>query len=497
MEYFLEAQGISKSFGGVNALVDVDLVVSPGEVLCLAGANGSGKSTIIKIISGVETADTGAVRVAGQLLPPGSAIEAVRAGIQVIFQDMSLFPNLTVAENIAMSARVEEQAKIVSRRDADRLARQVIDELEVDLDLTARVDDISVADRQLVAICRALALDVKVLFMDEPTTALTWTEIQSLVAIVNKLRARGVGIVFVSHKTEEVFMISNRIEVLRNGRAVAEGPADTFTPTSLVEALLGYVPEADRVVAELPGMVDAPPVLEVKNLGVADLFEGVTFDVRAGEIVGLTGLLGSGRSEIAESIFGVIPATTGQIFVDGAEFKIRSVKNAIRAGIAYVPEDRLTEGLVLDQSIAINMVSAGLDKVSGFAGLLKRKELDGAVNQLVSDLTIKTENPNNPVSSLSGGNQQRVVLGKWIFTDPKLLILNGPTVGVDAGSKAAILQLLREAAQRGIGVLMISDDLPELVAVCHRVLIVKRGRLTAELTDDSVDEEVIRERMYS
>ncbi len=497
MKYVLEAQGVSKAFGGVKALVDVDLVVKPGEVLCLAGANGSGKSTIIKIISGVETADTGTVRVNGELLQPGSAIDAVRAGIQVIFQDMSLFPNLTVAENIAMSSRVEEQSWRVSSRDALRLARQVTDELEVSLDLNARVGDISVADRQLVAICRALALDVKVLFMDEPTTALTWTEIQSLVAIVNKLRSRGVGIVFVSHKTEEVFMISDRIEVLRNGHVVAEGPADSFTPSSLVESLLGYLPDVDRVVAELPGDKDAIPVLAVSELGVTDLFEDISFDVRAGEIVGLTGLLGSGRSEIAESIFGVIPATSGTIHVEGREYSIRSVRDAIQAGIAYVPEDRLTEGLVLSQPIDINMVSAGLGKVAGFGGVIETSKLNSSVEQLVSQLTIKTDNVGNPVSSLSGGNQQRVVLGKWMFTDPKLLILNGPTVGVDAGSKAAILELLRVAAGQGIGFLMISDDLPELVAVCHRVLIVKRGRLTDELTADGVKEEIIRERMYA
>ncbi|WIY83960.1 sugar ABC transporter ATP-binding protein [Propionimicrobium sp. PCR01-08-3] len=497
MEYALEAEGINKSFGGVKALVDVDLKVSPGEVLCLAGANGSGKSTIIKIISGVERADTGTIRVNGQPLPPGSAIDAVKAGIQVIFQDMSLFPNLTVAENIAISSRVANRSRTVTQKEALALARSIADQLGVKLDLDARVGDVSVADRQLVAICRALALDVKVLFMDEPTTALTWTEIQSLVRIVNGLRKRGVAIVFVSHKTEEVFMVSDRIEVLRNGKMVVEGPTGTFTPNSLIEALLGYLPNEDRIVSDLNPAAGEIPALRVTGLGVQDLFADVSFDVRKGEIVGLTGLLGSGRSEIAESIFGILPSDSGQIEVDGTRTVVRSVRDAIGAGIAYVPEDRLTEGIVLDQSIGVNLVSAALEKTAGFAGVLKPTAMKTATTDLVDRFAIKTDDPANPVSSLSGGNQQRVVLGKWMFTDPKVLILNGPTVGVDAGSKAAILQLLRDSASAGVGILVISDDLPELVSVCHRVLIVKRGRLVDEIAQEAISEEYVRERIYA
>lgn len=497
MEYVLEAEGVNKSFGGVKALVDVDLRVAPGEVLCLAGANGSGKSTIIKIVSGVERADTGTIRVNGQSLQPGSVIDAVRAGIQVIFQDMSLFPNLTVAENIIMSSRVVKRSRIVSMKDSYELARSIVEQLGVHLDLDARVGDVSVADRQLVAICRALALDVKVLFMDEPTTALTWTEIQSLVAIVNELRKRGVAIVFVSHKTEEVFMVSDRIEVLRNGMVVAEGPAKTFTPNSLVEALLGYLPDEERAVSELRPEDSEAPALRVRNLAADNLFADVSFDVCKGEIVGLTGLLGSGRSEIAEAVFGVVPASSGYIEVDGAKTVVRSVRDAIGAGIAYVPEDRLTEGIVLDQSIAINLVSAALEKTAGPAGVLKPAAMKTATDELVGRFAIKTDDPDNSVSSLSGGNQQRVVLGKWMFTDPKVLILNGPTVGVDAGSKAAILQLLRTSAAEGVGILVISDDLPELVSVCHRVLIVKRGRLVDEIAGDAISEDLVRERIYA
>ncbi|WP_084075329.1 sugar ABC transporter ATP-binding protein [Demequina sp. NBRC 110052] len=494
MSFALRARGISKSFGGVKALTDVDLDVVPGEVLCLAGANGSGKSTLIKIISGVETPDSGTIEIDGEEIVTSSVAAAVQRGVQVIFQDMSLFPNLTVAENIAMSERVKDGVKVISGKRARSLAKSVIERLGIDLDLEARVENISVADRQLVAICRALALDVKVLFMDEPTTALTWHEIESLRQVVEQLKKEQVGIVFVSHKTEEVFAMSDRIVVLRNGVVVRTGATADFTENSLVEALVGYLPEDQRRV-EISDTGEEPPALSVEGIGVESLFADVSFAVGRGEIVGLTGLLGSGRSEIAEAIFGKLPIDTGTIAVGGETKTIRSVADAITAGIGYVPEDRLTQGVVLGQSIERNLVSAALGKVSSSAGVLKERLLAETSRASVAELQIKTDNAALPVSSLSGGNQQRVVLGKWMLTDPKVLILNGPTVGVDAGSKATILEILRDAARSGMGVLLISDDVPELVSVCHRVLFVRRGRLAGELAHDEVAEPAIRERL--
>ncbi|WP_062072448.1 sugar ABC transporter ATP-binding protein [Demequina sediminicola] len=494
MPLALQAKGVTKTYGGVKALTEVDIDVRAGEVLCLAGANGSGKSTLIKIISGVETADAGHIEMDGVDVGRPSVTDSIDLGIQVIYQDMSLFPNLTVAENIAMSARVKAGRKVVRVQDARATAERVVERLDLQLSLDEKVENISVADRQLVAICRALALDVKVLFMDEPTTALTWREIDSLSRVVEQLKADGVAIVFVSHKTEEVFMMSDRITVLRNGVVAKSGAASEFTPDSLIESLLGYLPSEERQLSALPADATTP-ALEVHDIGRHELFEGVSFEVGAGEIVGLTGLLGSGRSEIAEAIFGILPIDTGEIRVAGQAKPIGSVQAGIEAGIGYVPEDRLTQGVILEQSIESNLVAASLDKVSRRAGFLDSARMAHASQHAVETLGIKTDNPANPVSSLSGGNQQRVVLGKWMETEPSVLILNGPTVGVDAGSKAVILDILRRTAEQGTGILMISDDVPELVSVCHRVLFVRRGRMDGELEMDAVSPERIRERL--
>ncbi len=488
----LRAQHVTKTYGGAHALSDAHLEIRGGEVHCLAGANGSGKSTLIKILSGVESADRGAIEIAGETVTRLSVPGAIARGIQVIYQDLSLFPNLTVAENIAMTSRVAGHAKVVSAASAKRTAAAVQERLNLDLELDAYVDTLSVAERQLVAICRALANDVRVLFMDEPTTALTWSEVQVLFGVIEVLKADGVAIVFVSHKTEEVFALSDRITVLRNGRVVSEGLVDEFTRDSLVEALIGRRELEERVVSERTG--DEDVVLEVAGLAAPGQFHDIAFQARAGEIVGLTGLLGSGRSEIADAIFGIITFTQGSVIVGGRPIRSGSVQSAIDAGVAYVPSDRLTQGVFLEQSITRNMVASALSRFSTRWGWIKRKAADAGVSRLVDELHMKIGAPAHPVSSLSGGNQQRVVIAKWLATEPKLLILNGPTVGVDVGSKAAILQILREKAAEGMAVLLISDDVPELVAACHRVLVVRRGRLVDEIRSDDVSVDTLRER---
>ncbi|WP_454083980.1 sugar ABC transporter ATP-binding protein [Georgenia sp. Marseille-Q6866] len=489
----LRARGVRKSYGGVHALKGVDVEVRAGEVLCLAGANGSGKSTLIKIISGVETADGGEIEIGGETVGRLSVSEAVDRGIQVIFQDMSLFPNLTVAENIAMSARIARGRRLVSDREARRVAQAVVDRLGLHLDLDAEVGELPISDRQLVAICRALALDVKVLFMDEPTTALTWREVDTLFGVVNQLKAQGVAIVFVSHKTEEVFGISDRITVIRNGEVVADDVSSGFTHESLVEALLGYAASEDRVLSALPA--EPEPAMEVERLSSTDLFEDVSFSIGKGEIVGLAGLLGSGRAEVAEAVFGKLPITGGTVRVDGRAVEIHGVKDALAAGIAYVPGDRLTQGVFLEQSIATNLVAASLGDVTRTGGVLDGRRIDEQVTSAIDNLSIKVGSADDAVSTLSGGNQQRVVLGKWLATNPQVLILNGPTVGVDAGSKAAIMQILRRQAEAGMGVLLISDDVPELVSVCHRVLFIRRGRMDGEVAGDGVTVSAVRERL--
>ncbi|MFT4233716.1 MAG: sugar ABC transporter ATP-binding protein, partial [Microbacterium sp.] len=484
--------GARKHYGGVQALKGVDIDIRAGEVHCLAGANGSGKSTLIKAVNGVERLDAGTVEVDGERIGRITVHTAIASGIHVIYQDLSLFTNLTVAENIAMTGRVASGRSVVIAQEARVIAVEVLQRLNLDIDPDALVQNIPVAQRQLVAVCRALANDVKVLFMDEPTTSLTWSEVEVLFMVVAALRDSGVAVVFVSHKTEEVFALSDVITVLRNGEVSASGRASDFTRDSLAEALIGRSAAEERIVAELP--VAAEPVLSVAGLGVPGLFEDVSFTVHAGEILGLTGLLGDGRGEIVDGIFGVIRADAGSVHVDGRRVTPGSVRSAIEAGIGYVPADRLTQGLFLRQPIDRNMVAASLPRFSTKTGLLKMRSISSTVRSMIDDLRMKVGHQTDAASTLSGGNQQRIVIGKWLATDPRVLILNGPTVGVDIGSKEIILQLLREAASRGLAVVIVSDDIPELVAACHRVLVVRRGRITDEITSDAVAIDVIRER---
>jgi simple sugar transport system ATP-binding protein len=462
-------------------------------VHCLAGENGSGKSTLIKIISGVERADSGSITIDGQthdhLTPNG----AIRAGVQVIYQDFSLFPNLTAAENIAMLSELAQRRVLSSRSRIRAAAQRVVDDLGLSLDLDAEVESLSVADRQLIAICRALVSDAKVLIMDEPTTALTYSEVQRLFVIVRRLQQRGVAIVFVSHKLDEVLAISQRLTVLRNGRLVESGDAAGYTRRAVSKAMTGRDVSEVRLVSELPP--DAPVLLDVEHLSRAGGFDDVSFTLRAGEILGITGLLGSGRSEIAEAVFGIHPADAGRIVVQGTPRRITSIHDAVDAGIGYVPEDRLTQGLFLDISIAENMVAASLDAYRTRSGLLDRRRIRRSIADLFGRLRIQAPNSAAMVRSLSGGNAQRVVLAKWLDRKPAILLLNGPTVGVDVGSKEEIVAILREQAAAGMGIVVISDDIPELVSCCHRILIIHDGHVVAELAGDDIDADEIQRRM--
>jgi simple sugar transport system ATP-binding protein len=487
----LAVRNISKHFGGVQALNDVTLEVRAGDVHCLAGENGCGKSTLIKIISGAESPDTGEIEIEGEIHPRMTPVQALRAGVQVIYQDFSLFPNLTVAENIALAPLIAHGRKLVNHAGLRRRAAEVVAQLGVELDLDSHVEDLTVADRQLTAICRALAEQARVIFMDEPTTALTQREVHALFRVVNTLRQRGVAMVFVSHKLDEVLEISQHVTVMRNGRVVASGPVQDFDRTSLGRAMTGRDVRDIRDVADFDQ--SARPVLRVEGLGLDGAFEDVTFDLRPGEILGITGLLGSGRGEIAQALFGVAPAQRGRVEVDGAAVRIRDVDDAVAAGIGYVPSDRLTEGLFLDQSIADNVVAGSLDLHRARFGLLDRARLKRTINTFFSALRIKAASVDAPIRSLSGGNQQRVVLAKWLARGPRVLILNSPTVGVDVGSKEEILDILRREAAQGKGIVVISDDVPELVAVCHRVLVVRRGRVLDTIEGERMTEAAIVE----
>lgn len=488
---FLEAKHINKSFGGVQALKNVSLHIASGEVLCLIGENGSGKSTLIKVISGIHRPDSGEIFIEGRKYEALTPMESVRAGIQVIYQDFSLFPNLTVAENIAGNQFLAENRKLANKKRMRQIAAQALAEIDISLDLEQTVEELSVAEKQLVAIARAILQDARLIIMDEPTTALTAKEVEKVFVIVEKLKSQGCAIIFVSHKLDEVKSISERIMVLRNGELVIEDAADHFDMQKLAYYISGrdfepqhydYVPQPEQA-----------PVLEVKNLGCGSYFQDVSFALHQGEILGITGLLGSGRTELALALFGALRADQGTIERDGRPVEIKSIQDAVGNSIGYVPEDRLTEGLFLEDSIEDNIIIRILNETN--KTFVDRDMLKDSARGVAERLAIKMDSMSAPVKSLSGGNQQRVVLAKWLSILPKILILNGPTVGVDIGSKAEIHQILRELAAEGMSLIVISDDISELMQTCNRIFLMNRGRLSAEFQTREISEQTISQQL--
>jgi simple sugar transport system ATP-binding protein len=475
---FLVLEDVDKWFAGVHALNKVSLTIRRGEIHCLAGENGSGKSTLIKVIAGVVKPDSGTVSIDGVPRPGLHPIDVIHAGIQVIYQDFSLFPNLTVAENLALNAELDQRRKVVRWKEVRAIARRALEQIGVEMDLDQQVERLPVADKQLVAIARALLHDARLVILDEPTTALTQREVARLFEIIKRMQARGISALFVSHKLREVLEISERITILRNGQKVKEGDAAEFDERKIVHHMTGRELSGERFTfaPENPRRV-----LEVAGLGYRDKFQDVSFALHAGEILGITGLLGSGRTELALSLFGVRPADRGVVKVNGVEVRVDSIKRAVAAGIAYVPEDRVSEGLFLSQSIARNMTVSVLRQLRGRAWLVDFGRMAELVQRWVKNLAIATPDVELPVQSLSGGNQQRVVLARWLSTKARVLVLNGPTVGVDIGSKADIHAKLKELALQGLGVIVISDDLPELVQNCNRVLVMEKGRVVGQL----------------
>jgi simple sugar transport system ATP-binding protein len=474
----IKVSDVSLAFAGVQALRHVNLEIQPGEIHCLAGENGSGKSTLIKVISGVYTPDQGTVELNGKTYSKVTPPQAIAAGIQVIYQDFSVFPNLTVMENLALTTEVAARRKLVNWRRFRRIAEEAVAKIDCRIDLDAKVGTLSVADRQLVAICRALMSDARLIIMDEPTTALTKREVDALFGIILDLKARGISTLFVSHKLEEVFEISEHFTILRSGEVVADCP-----PADLDRRKFSYF-MTGREFADSPfepGDLAPEPVLEVRGLGLKNGFSDVSFALYPGEILGITGLLGSGRTELALTLFGAYKADAGEILISGRPAQLGSVRRAIRQGIGYVPEDRLTEGLFLEQSIGDNIVIAEIDAALTRLGLLDKAKKRAEAQHWVDELKVATNDPDNAASTLSGGNQQRIVLAKWLATRPGILILNGPTVGVDIGSKHDIHETLRGLAHDGIGVIVISDDIPEVIQNCSRILLMRGGRIDREI----------------
>ena len=474
----IAVRDIRKAFAGVQALDGITLEIAPGEIHCLAGENGSGKSTLFKVISGVHAPDSGTIEMNGKQFSGLTPIEAISNGVQVIYQDFSVFPNLTVMENLAINAELAAHRTFVNWRRMRATAKEAIAKIDFDIDLDAKVGTLSVAQKQLVAISRALMSDARLIIMDEPTTALTKREVDALFKIILDLKARGIATLFVSHKLEEVFEISERFTIIRNGASVITCLPEELDHKKFSYYMTGREFDDSRFTPEL--QADAP-VLEVSGLGVDGAFEDVTLSLRPGEILGITGLLGSGRTELALSLFGALPADRGEIRLEGQPVTLDGIRSAIAHGIGYVPEDRLTEGLFLERSIGSNITISEIDSFASKLGVFDKAAAKAAAEAWVKDLRIATPDPENAVNTLSGGNQQRIVLAKWLATNPKVLILNGPTVGVDIGSKHDIHRILRELAAEGLAVIIISDDIPEVIQNCNRVMVMNAGRIVAEV----------------
>lgn len=490
MSVFLQLNGISKIFGGVHALSDVELQLRTGEVHCLCGQNGCGKSTLIKIMSGVHQPEPGGkITIAGEPIAHLTPVESTRLGVQVIYQDLSLFPNLTVAENIAIGLHVGGLRR-VNWKKVQQLASDAMQRIGVSLPLNDKVADISIAQRQLVAICRAMAADARLVIMDEPTSSLTRYEVDALLKLTLQLKASGITIVFVSHRLDEVLEIADRVTVMRDGKMLGTYDARDMSDRKLASLMTGKEFSYQCAAKDRP---ETATVLEVRGLSRSGEYQDIHFDVRRGEILGLTGLLGSGRTELALSLFGLTRPEQGEIVLNGEVTRLRSNRDAIRRGVAYLSEDRLALGLVLEQSISANITLSVMEQLVGKGGLIRDDWYESTVRHGIESLTIKAGNPDNKVKTLSGGNQQRVVLAKWLATNPCLLILDSPTVGVDIHAKDGIYAIIRSLAASGMAIIMISDEIPEIYYHSDRVLVMRAGRLNGEYIPGRCSEDELKE----
>lgn len=485
MEPILSASNISKSFIGVRALNNIDITINAGEIHCLAGENGCGKSTLVKCISGVYTPDEGTIQIEGQTCGSMTPIEAMNHGIQVIYQDLSLFQHMTVAENIAISKLKFENTKIINWKTIKAIAKEQLDKIGVTMDLDETVGEISMANKQMVAICRALAQNAKILFMDEPTTALTKTEVSHLMKVMLELKKKGLAIVFISHKLDEVFEVADKITIFRNGNKIGD-----FNSSDLDEKSLSYYMTGREI--EYPRYhrtyKDNTPILSVEHLTRKGQYEDMSLTVRPGDIIGLTGLLGSGRTELAMSLFGLNKTQEGVIKVNGKEVDINSPMVAKKYGIALLPEDRSREGLFIERKIKENISAPIIDTICK-KGIVNRKKENEIAEKYVEELKVRTPSIETVVGTLSGGNQQKVVISKWIATSPKVFIMDTPTVGIDIGSKAEIYEQIHKFADEGMAIILISDEIQEVMANCNRVLVMAHGKCVVELSEEDLMQE--------
>jgi rhamnose transport system ATP-binding protein len=488
MESRLTLNGVSKSFGPVKAVKDVSFSVAPGSVHALVGENGAGKSTLVKMITGMDRPDAGEIYLDGKPCRFETPIDARSAGITAVYQDPKLFPHLDVAENIFMGIYPKTRYGMVDKRKMYQEARKRLEDLGADIDPRSPLAGRTVAEIQFVEIVRATCADLRLLFLDEPTASLTPAEADRFFKVVESLTARGVSVVFISHRLHEIRRICDAITVLRDGEHIHTGPAAELTEHDMVQLMVGRDLSSLFVRVEAP--VSEEPLFEVRGLSLEGVFQDVSFSLRGGEVVGMAGLIGAGRTEIAETIFGIRKPTSGSVVVDGVETRPRSVRQMMKLGVAYIPEDRDLNGVITPMGLANNICLAALNRVAA-AGFVRRGRENGFAEKYAEDFEIKSSGMDAPVSSLSGGNRQKVVLAKWLATVPKVLILDEPTHGIDVGTKSQVHQRVSELASAGFPVLLISSDLQEILGMSDRVLVVAGGRIVAEFTKGEATQENI------
>jgi ribose transport system ATP-binding protein len=488
-------RGIDKKFGEFYALKDVDFDAYAGKVNVLVGENGAGKSTLMKIIAGAHGCDAGEITLEGKPIHIRAPHEAELLGIGTVYQELMLVPQLTVAENVFLGAGLKTgKMGVVKWKQMAEESRRVVKELAgIDVDPHARVSDLGVAYQQLIEIVRVMRQSKKILIMDEPTAALTEKEIQKLFETVRKLKETGLAIIYISHRLEEIFQIGDNITVLRDGKMVGRLDVATATQDEIIRLMVGREIKEKFPKADFTGL-PRDEVMRVEGLSRKDAFHDVSFSLHKGEILGFAGLMGSGRTEIARCIFGADIPTAGKIFINGKQVNIRSTKQAIRLGIALLPEDRKVQGLILKRNLVENTTLVNLKKVSSKAGrLYKKKELK-VTDEYIKQLRIATSSKMNATGSLSGGNQQKVVIAKWLFADSNIIILDEPTRGIDVGAKTEVYNLINKFVLDGKAVIMISSELPELLGVCTRIVTMHEGIMTGEF-DNRADQETILKAM--
>ncbi|MDT5032339.1 MAG: galactofuranose transport system ATP-binding protein [Actinoplanes sp.] len=494
----LEVVGVSKVFPGVRALDDVSFALAPGEVHALVGENGAGKSTLIKVLTGVYQLDGGELRYQDSPVTFDTPMDAQRAGISTIYQEVNLIPLMSVAHNLFLGREPRTRLGLLDEERMNRAAAQILAKYGVTADVRRQLGTMALGAQQMVALARAVMVDAKVVIMDEPTSSLEPREVETLFGVIRDLHAQGIGIIYVSHRLDELYAICDAVTILRDGKTVHTGKLADLERIKLVSLMLGRdMAEVKRqgftgFSGQQTGDIDAPPILRVTNLNSRHKLHDITFDVRPGEVVGLGGLLGAGRSETIKAIGGAYPLDSGDIQIDGKDLKRPTTVSAVKAGIAVQPEDRKAEGIIAGLSVRENIALAVLPKMARF-GLVSDRKIDKVVDKYMQRLRIKASSPDQRVGDLSGGNQQKVLLARLMATDPKVLLLDEPTRGIDVGAKAEVQSLIDELASEGLGVVLVSSDAEELIEGSDRVVVLRDGVVVGILIDDQVTTEALLE----